>query len=82
MSIQKATDVYERLTNIASKFLSPSFNSYFNKRADLDYNRFRNEYPKNKSIAESYIREQTELADSLDRTVGIYNMYRDENSTL
>ncbi len=79
MSIQKAKDIHSKLESTVSKFLSPSIREYFVKKIDRDYRGIVNSGSEN---IEKYISERKELNESLNRVVGIYNMYRDNTSTL
>lgn len=78
MALQKAAEVHSKLLKTASKFLSPALKQYFTRKADRDFEKVKSAEP---SAAQKYIAEQSQLNDSLDRVVGIYNMYRDDRTT-
>lgn len=79
MKPTSANEVYSILKGTISKFISPSLNNYFNRKADFDY---ENIVKAPKAEIERYITEQNDLNSTLNRVVGIYNMYRDDSSTL
>lgn len=79
MSLQKAAQVHSSLIKTASKFLSPSIRQYFIRKANNDFESVK-KLPDND--IKNYLSEQKDLTGSLERVVGIYNMYRDESSTL
>ncbi|KAI5153533.1 hypothetical protein ENBRE01_3203 [Enteropsectra breve] len=80
MGVERAKDTYNALIKTASSFLSPSIKSYFVTKARDEYDSLlkRN----SPSEAEKYIENQKKLNAELSRVVGIYNTYRDNNSTL
>lgn len=80
MSIEKAKEAHKSLLKTASKFISPSLKEYFRNKADSSFERIKDS--KNESVFQKYISEQNELNNVLDRVVGVYNMYRDDRSTL
>lgn len=79
MGLQKVSEIHRELIKTASKFLSPSLKAYFTRKANNDLEKLKSV---GSAGTEKYISEQTELNNSLGRVVGIYNMYRDERTTL
>lgn len=79
MTLQKASQVHSSLIKTASKFLSPSLREYFTRKANRSFEKAKSS---DESGVQRYIAEQSELNESLNRVVGIYNMYRDSRTTL
>lgn len=82
MSIKKAKEIYKGVLNSASKFLSPSYRDFFIKKANENYEILLKNNVSDQNILTKYIEDQKVLKEALDRSSLIYNMYRDERSTL
>ncbi|KCZ77716.1 hypothetical protein H311_01270 [Anncaliia algerae PRA109] len=83
-NLEEAKSIFNSLVEVIKTFKSPTYKSFFLKKADEDFNELHRQIQngKNKCVINPYINKQKDLLDVLKRQTVIYNMYYDENSNI